>query len=76
MMKFAPLDQPNIDQRSFKINYEINAFIYDKELTNQVVYQFHKDVNNCRIVDETYEREKSLIIRIEEAIYRLISMLL
>lgn len=66
----------NIDQRSFKINYEINAFIYDKELTDQVVYQFHKDVNNCRIVDETYEREKSLIIRIEEGIYRLISMLL
>lgn len=66
----------NIDQRSFKINYEINAFIYDQTFTTHVVHQFQKDLENCLMVDESYEREKSLIVRVEESIYRLVSMLL
>lgn len=66
----------NIDQRSFKINYEINAFIYDKKFTAQVVHQFQKDLENCLIVDESYEHEKSLLVRVEESIYRLVSMIL
>lgn len=66
----------NIDQRSFKINYEINAFIYDQQLTNQVVAQFKKDLENSWLADDSYEQNKPVWVRFEEKVYRLVSMLL
>lgn len=74
--EFCTVGSTNIDQRSFKINYEINAFIYDKILTHHVFHQFDKDLENCLLVDESYEQNKSLIVRFEERIYRLVSMIL
>ena len=66
----------NIDQRSFKINYEVNAFIYDQLLTHRVSHQFDKDLENCLLVDESYEKNKSWVVRLEEKVYRLVSMIL
>ncbi|MEE0880277.1 MAG: phospholipase D-like domain-containing protein, partial [Turicibacter sp.] len=74
--EFCTIGSTNIDQRSFKINYEVNAFIYDCALTAQVSHQFQHDLENCIIVDESYEKEKSFFVRIEEGIYRLVSMIL
>ncbi len=74
--EFCTVGSTNIDQRSFKINYEINAFIYDQILTQHVTYQFDKDLENCILVDECYEQNKSLVVRFEERIYRLVSMIL
>ena len=74
--QYCTIGSTNIDQRSFKINYEVNAFIYDCALTKQVSRQFQHDLENCIIVDESYEKEKSFFVRIEEGIYRLVSMIL
>lgn len=70
------LGSTNMDQRSFKINYEINAFIYDEKVSQQLSNQFEQDLKNCILVDETYEENKSLLMRVEESLYRLISMIL
>ncbi len=74
--ELCTIGSTNIDQRSFKINYEINAFIYDKTLTRQAVHQFQLDLENCLLVDDSYEQNKSAWIRFEEKVYRLVSMLL
>lgn len=74
--ELCTIGSTNIDERSFKINYEINAFIYDKTLTRQAVHQFQLDLENCLLVDDSYEQNKSAWIRFEEKVYRLVSMLL
>ncbi len=52
----------NLDIRSFKLNFEVNAFIYDEEVTRKTIEQFHKDLEHCKeITMEKYEK-KDLIL--------------
>lgn len=66
----------NMDQRSFKINYEVSAFIYNQPFTKKLNAQFIRDLENCIMVDETYEQSKHWFVRMEESVYRVISMIL
>ena len=34
----------NIDVRSFKLNFEVNAFIYDRETSHQLAELFEEDM--------------------------------
>ncbi|WDV46843.1 cardiolipin synthase [Clostridiaceae bacterium M8S5] len=66
----------NVDIRSFKLNFEVNALIYDKEVSSRLKEIFEKDMKNCsEITREVYEN-RSRIIRIKEAISRLLSPIL
>lgn len=42
--KIATVGTANIDVRSFKLNFEVNAFLYDRVLVQQLVGIFHDDV--------------------------------
>lgn len=66
----------NMDVRSFSINFEITAFIYDDQMAKQLIKQFEFDQQNCRLLDFEYERNKSWVMKAEESIYRLLSMLM
>ena len=66
----------NMDVRSFSINFEISAFVYDESIAKACCHQFELDQQNCRLLDFEYELRKSKWIKAEESVYRLLSMLM
>ena len=74
--KMSSVGSVNMDVRSFSINFEITAFIYDDQMAKQLIKQFEFDQQNCRLLDFEYERNKSWVMKAEESIYRLLSMLM
>ncbi|WP_099187264.1 cardiolipin synthase [Tepidibacter mesophilus] len=74
--KIASVGTANMDVRSFKLNFEVNAFIYDSVVSNEFKLIFEKDINDCtQITQEIYDN-RSLIIKFKESISRLLSPLL
>ena len=66
----------NFDLRSFKLNFECNAFIYDKENADQMEKAFEADMfDSVRLTPEIYS-QRSTWIKIKESISRLISDIL
>lgn len=66
----------NMDIRSFELNFEVNATIYDEEVTRELEEIFRNDLYHCReITPEVYEK-RSLLIRVKEQGSRLLSPLL
>lgn len=66
----------NMDIRSFKLNFEINAVIYDKEVTSEFDRQFEIDFKNCREITKEIYESRSRFTKFKEATARLISPLL
>ncbi len=66
----------NIDMRSFKLNFEVNAFIYDKSDSHRLAELFEKDMLDSS--ELTYEMylQRTNMIKIKESISRLISPIL
>ncbi|MFD1927690.1 cardiolipin synthase [Sporosarcina siberiensis] len=66
----------NIDVRSFKLNFEINAFIYDREKSHELAELFEQDMRlSSELTLEMYN-ERSRMIKIKESISRLVSPIL
>ncbi len=66
----------NMDIRSFELNFEVNAVIYDEATTQRLEEIFLEDLKVCKeITREVYE-SRSLMIRIKEQCSRLLSPLL
>ncbi|MDD2620176.1 MAG: cardiolipin synthase [Syntrophomonadaceae bacterium] len=66
----------NMDIRSFQLNFEVNAFVYDETVTRNLENDFFKDLENSReIILEDY-LNRSAGVRIKEALCRLLSPLL
>jgi len=66
----------NMDIRSFKLNFECNAFIYDQAVTMKLEEQFLHDIeNSTRIEYEGYMKRGNLT-KIRESLSRLLSPLL
>lgn len=66
----------NFDNRSFKLNFEINALVYDKKITNNYKEIFFNDIkNSSQITKEIYEN-RSAMIRIKESIIQLVAPIL
>lgn len=66
----------NLDIRSFKLNFEVNAFIYDEEITRKNVEQFHKDLEHCEEITMEKYRQRTRIIKLKESVSRLLSPIL
>ena len=66
----------NMDIRSFELNFEVNATIYDEETTKRLEDIFLKDLEKCHEVTESYYMRRSLWIRVKEQCSRLLSPLL
>ena len=62
----------NIDTRSFKINFEISAFIYDQEFTKQMMDIIREDLKLSKQVMKEDEKNKPAWIKYEESICRLL----
>lgn len=74
--KIASVGTANIDVRSFRLNFEVNAFIYDKKVTRELEQAFHDDIAlSTQMTKKLYDR-RSLGIRFKESISRLLSPVL
>ncbi|MFQ3854273.1 cardiolipin synthase [Staphylococcus sp. 2S1] len=72
----ASVGTTNMDHRSFTLNFEINAFIYDTFITKELKATFEKDLAlSYRLTKERYE-QRSLWIKFKEGIARLLSPIL
>ncbi|MGM7721358.1 cardiolipin synthase [Metabacillus sp. Hm71] len=66
----------NIDMRSFRLNFEVNAFLYDPEIAKKLHDVFHDDIALSReLTLEDYD-QRSKLIRFKESISRLLSPIL
>lgn len=62
----------NIDTRSFKINFEISAFIYDPDFTEKMMSIIHNDIRSSKEVTKEDEKNKPAWIKYEESVCRLL----
>lgn len=74
--KIASVGTANIDVRSFRLNFEVNAFIYDKEVTKKLVNAYLADIHlSTQMTKKLYDR-RSVGIRFKESVSRLLSPVL
>jgi len=66
----------NMDLRSFKLNFEVNAFIYNKEVSQKLEEDFFNDLKNSKEISYYDYENRSLFLRIMESLARLFSPLL
>lgn len=66
----------NMDIRSFKLNFEINAFIYDKTVASSLTYFFKEDLKKSKEMTQERYDSRTTIIKIKESIARLLSPIL
>lgn len=66
----------NIDIRSFSINYELNAVIYDQEVAGELEDAFEADLARCVEFDPEQYRHGNALLRLRDSVARLFSPLL
>lgn len=66
----------NMDIRSFELNFEVNATIYDENTAAKMQEIFMEDLSKCTEVTAYVYGKRSLIVRIKEQICRLFSPVL
>ena len=74
--EFCTTGSSNFDFRSFEHNFEVNAFIYSKEVNRKMLEQFNKDQEQCTRVIGNSWRHRPLLQRIAESTTRLMSPIL
>lgn len=66
----------NLDIRSFKLNFEVNAFIYDWDVARSMEQAFMRDLEDSREITLVEYENRSVGARIRENFSRLFSPLL
>ncbi|WP_160689363.1 cardiolipin synthase [Clostridium sp. C2-6-12] len=74
--KVMSIGTANMDIRSFKLNFEVNAFIFDDRIAQEGEAQFIRDMNNSKEMTKEIYKNRSITIRIKESIIRLLSPIL
>ncbi|KGM95295.1 phospholipase D [Clostridium novyi A str. 4552] len=74
--KVCSVGTANMDVRSFKLNFEVNAFIYDSNVSSEFEDIFKNDArDSIKLTQDSYEN-RSVIIKFKESISRLLSPVL
>jgi cardiolipin synthase len=66
----------NFDVRSFGLNFETNAFVYDRGVATKLKKHFVDDLKYCTHYDRDKYNHRGKLIKIKESISRLFSPLL
>ena len=66
----------NMDIRSFRLNYEINALVYGVDEVKKMVEAYKRDLADCTEMKLEEYALRSGRIRIKEQLFRLLSPLL
>lgn len=66
----------NMDIRSFALNFEVNAMIYDEKVSQQMEEIFKEDLKLCTQITRDMYKGRSLWLRFKEQVCRLLSPVL
>ena len=66
----------NMDIRSFKLNFEVNALIYDDRVAAKMEEQFVEDIKYSNEITREIYDDRSISLRIKESLIRLVSPIL
>lgn len=72
----ATVGSANMDVRSFRLNFEINSFMYDSDISTQLVEHFNNDISNCLKADMDYFENQSKWRKFKQQFSRLLSPIL
>lgn len=72
----ASVGTMNIDPRSFRLNFEVNAIVYDEKIAKQLHAMFLQDSESSTELTLERYKERSLIIKLKEGFSRLLSPIL
>ncbi|WP_317130389.1 cardiolipin synthase [Pontimicrobium aquaticum] len=73
---FSSVGTANMDYRSFNINFEVNALVYDEGVSNKLKKQFMLDIEDCEEVDYNSWKKRPRLNKIKESFCRLWAPLL
>ena len=74
--ELASVGTANMDNRSFTLNFEVNAFIYDEGVARSLKQAFINDMKvSYRLTKENYE-QRSTWVKFKEGISQLLSPIL
>ncbi|RDY67266.1 cardiolipin synthase [Halobacillus sp. SY10] len=74
--KIASVGTANIDVRSFRLNFEVNAFLYHPEVAQSLADRFHEDIVESTELTFKLYQSRTKWIRFKEAVSRLLSPIL
>lgn len=73
---FSTVGTANMDYRSFNINFEVNALIYNKKISKELTTFFNDDLKDSEKIDFEAWRNRSKRTKMIEAVARLAAPLL
>lgn len=74
--KICTIGTANMDIRSFELNYEINTIIYNEKITQEFDNIFKNLLKNCRKFDFKKYENRSILNKLIDGFYRLLSSIL
>ncbi|MCM1635456.1 Cardiolipin synthase [Latilactobacillus sakei] len=72
----STIGSANMDIRSFKLNFEANAFIYDPKLARQLEQIYLEDIKNAVLLTDEMIAQQSAWLRFKQKFSRLLSPIL
>lgn len=74
--KISSTGSANMDLRSFMLNFEINAFMYDEKVIKKITEDFFEDIKNSEEIDLNDFAKRPFIKKWIESVARLFSPIL
>ncbi len=74
--KISSTGSANMDLRSFMLNFEMNAFIYDEKIIKKITENFFEDIKNSKELDLNNFENRSFVKKCIESLARLFSPIL
>ncbi|WP_270301706.1 cardiolipin synthase [Terrisporobacter petrolearius] len=72
----ASTGSANMDLRSFKLNFEVNAFIYDENIIDEIKKKFLEDLKHGKELKQNMFENRKIVNKIKESVCRLFSPIL
>lgn len=66
----------NMDIRSFSLNFEVNAILYDEKKAEEMVGYFREDLQHAKRITRDMYLGRNILVRFKEQVSRLLSPLL
>ncbi|ARJ50256.1 cardiolipin synthase [Staphylococcus lutrae] len=66
----------NMDHRSFTLNFEVNAFVYNEKLAQEVRESFEEDLKACSELTKDRYAQRGVWIKFKEAVSQLLAPIL
>lgn len=74
--KIAIVGTANMDFRSFDLNFEVNAIVYDSDIAKELTEVFYEDLKDAERIDATAWNTRSMYKQMLEKTARLVSPML